>query len=889
LDEELRSHLEMAARDRVERGEKPEEALAAAQREFGNVALVKEVTRRAWGWVWAEQLVQDARYGARSLSRSPAFTLVALLTLALGIGANTAVISIVNAMLFRPRPVAQPERLVELYVGDASHPYRTSSYQDFLTFRQQPDIFSGLAAYNIEQFKLGGAEDVEQVWGEAVSGNYFELLGVNASKGRTFLPEEDQTPGTHPVAVISHGLWQRRFGADPAVIGQTIILNHQSLTVVGIAPPQYTGMIRGLAIEVWVPLMMMPRMMPQPGLALLNSRGNSWLFMVGRLRPGATLEQARARFELISRQLQDAYPEHWREKREGSNEVRENFVTVLPESETRIHPQARSSVYAAIALILVMINLVMLTACMNLAGLLLARALGRRREMAVRLALGAGRGRLIRQLLTESMLLALAAGVAGTLLAMWLTSLLVASMPALPEGVRLSIDLRMDWRVLAYTFGFSSFVGVFFGLVPAMQSSRPDVIAALKDGSEVSTGGYAQSRLRNGLIAAQVALALLLLTGVGLVVRSLQNISPTRLGFDSANLVVAPLVLERQYDRARSQEFYRQLAERTLALPGVRTVSFVDEVPGGLLGRQRSSVGIEGYRPPAGESMEIDYNTISAGYLTAMNIPVVQGRDFNEGDRDGAPCVAVVNESFERRYFAAGRALGKHLTKFESPSDRRRCEIVGVVRDDKVQSLQKEPLPWFAFPLQQSHATGMVMLVHSTGAPESIVPMVRRTVQSLDRNIPVSDVLTLNDSFEPVLFMYRLFGIVVGACGGLAVLLATLGIYGTVSYVVAQRTREIGVRMALGANKQDILGLVIRQGMMRVVYGLGVGLLLALGLTRVLDSSVFGVDLLYGVTTNDPLTFVLVGAVLLLVTLLACYIPARRAAKVDPLIALRAE
>jgi predicted permease len=834
-------------------------------------------------------LLQDLRYAVRTLLKQPGFALIVVVTLAVGVGANTAVFSIVNAMLFRPRPVAQPERLVELYVGDAGSPYQTGSYQDFLIFRNQPEVFSDLAAYNVEQFKLGGADDVEQVWGEAVSGNYFDLLGVSAIKGRTFLPEEDQTPGTHPVAVISHGLWQRRFGADPAVIGQTITLNHQPLTVVGVAPPQYTGMIRGLAIEVWIPLMMVPQLGPQYGIARLHSRGNSWLFMVGRLRPEASLEQARARFDLISRQLRQDYPEHWREKRDGSNEAVDKFVTVLPESETRIHPQLQSSVYAAIALILVMINLVMLIACMNLAGLLLARALGRRREIAVRLALGAGRGRIVRQLLTESVLLALAAGVAGTLLAMWLTNLLVAFIPALPEGVRLAIDLRMDWRVLAYTFGFSFLVGVFFGLVPALQTSRPDVMAALKEGSQVFAGGYAQSRLRNGLIVAQVALALLLLTCVGLAARSLQNISPTRLGFDSVNLVVAPLTLERQYDRARSQEFYRQLAERTLALPGVRTVSFIDVVPGGLLGRQRSSVGIEGYGPSAGESMEIDYNTIGAGYLTAMNIPLVQGRDFDERDRDGAPCVAVVNESFERRYFAGGRALGRHLTKFDSSSSRPSCEIVGVVRDDRVQSLQKEPLPWFAFPLQQSYQTGMVMLVHPAGAPESLVPAVRRTIQSLDRDIPVSDVLTLNDTFKPFLFMYRLFGTVVGACGVLAVLLASMGIYGTVAYVVAQRTREIGIRLALGADGLDILGLMIRQGMIRVVYGLGVGLLLALALTRVLASSMFGVDLLYGVSADDPLTYVLVSAVLLLVTLLACYIPARAATKVDPLVALRYE
>ena len=832
-----------------------------------------------------EILIKDIRYAIRSLVKRPGFTAIAIITLAIGIGANTAVFSIVNALLFRPRAVAEPQRLVELYVGHARSPYETSTYQDFLIFREQPEVFAGLAAYHIEQFKLGGAEDVEQVIGEVVSGNYFEVLGVKAIKGRMFMPEEDRTPGTHPVAVISHGFWQRRFGANPAVIGQTITLNHKSLTVIGIAPPQYTGMLRGLAIEVWVPLMMMPQLRPENGMAFVNGRNSSWLSMVGRLRPGATLKQARARFDLITGQLRDAFPEYWREKREGSNEVREKFVTVLPESETRILPDAYSSVYAAIALILTLINLVLLIACMNLAALLLARGWERRREIAVRLALGAGRGRIVRQLLTESVLLALIAGVAGTLLAMWLTNLLVAFIPALPGGIRLAIDLGIDWRVLTYTFGFSFLVGGFFGLVPALQISRPDVITALKEGSQVATGGYSQSRFRNGLIVAQVSFALVLLVGAGLAMRSLQNISPTRLGFDSGNLVVAPLELETQYDRGRSQEFYRQLEERTRALPGVQSVSFIDELPGGLLGRSNTEVGIEGYK----QRTAIDSNTIGAGYLTAMKIPIVQGRDFNEHDRDGAPCVAVVNEAFVSRYFADGIALGKHLTKVRWKKADESCEIVGVVRDNKFQSLQKEPYPWFAFPLQQSHEQGMTMLVHSTGDPAGLVPAVRRAIRSLDQNIPVADVGTLNDSFKLVLYLYGLFGMVIGACGVLAVLLASLGIYGTIAYGVRQRTREIGIRLALGANRQDILRLMIGQGMRRAIYGLGLGLLLALVLTRVLASSVFEIDLLYGVSASDPLTYGAVAALLMLVTLFACYLPARRATKVDPLVALRYE
>jgi predicted permease len=834
-------------------------------------------------------LWQDLRYGARVLMKQPGFTLIAVLTLALGIGANTAIFSVINAVVFRPRPVAQPERLVELYKSDARHRYQNSAYQDFLIFRDHGEVFSGLAAYSLKTFKLGGVDEMEQVIGEVVSGNYFDLLGVKPSSGRTFLPEEDQTPGSHPVVVIGHGLWRRRFGADPALIGKTITINNQALTVIGVAPPQYTGMFRGLATELWIPVMMMPQLEPQSGMSMLNSRGNSWLFIVGRLKPEATLEQARARIDLIARQLREAYPEGWREKRADSGETLERSMTILPESETRIHPEAQAAAYAFIALALTIVNLVMLIACMNLANLLLSRSTARSKEIAVRLALGAARWRIVRQMLTESVLLAALGGAIGVLLAVWAINAAVASLPALPAGIRLAIDLRLDWRVLLYTLAFSFLVGVLFGLAPALQASRPNVIAALKDGADVFAGARGQSRLRNGLIIAQVALSVVLLAGAGLVMRSVRNLHPINLGFDSLNLVVAPIALEeRQYDRASSQDFYRRLAERTRALPGVRALAFVDYVTNGLE-RSRGSVGIEGYQPGPGEDMQIYTNIIGPGYLTAMNIPIMQGRDFDERDRDGAPCVAVVNESFARRYFAGGQALGKHLTKFVWQQPNQYCEIVGVVRDNKFQSLQKEPLPWYAFALLQSHRTQATMLVHSEGAPENLVPAVRRAIQSLDRTIVTTDVLTLNDTFAPLLYFYRLFGLLVGSCGILAILLAVIGIYGLVAYAVSRRTREIGIRMALGADGLKVLRLIMRQGMILVAYGLSSGLLLALALTQVLTSSIFEITLLNGVSATDPLTFGSIALLLIIVSLLACWIPARRATKVDPMIALRCE
>jgi predicted permease len=837
-----------------------------------------------------KDLWQDARHGARILIKQPGFTVIAIITLALGISANTAVFSIVNAVFFRPRPVAEPERLVELYKSNAHDTYGNPNYHDFLIFREQGEIFSGLAAYSLRAFKLGGADETEQIIGEAVSGNYFDLLGVRAFRGRTFSPEEDQTPGSHPVVVIGHGLWRRRFGADPALIGKTITINNQAMTVIGVAPPQYTGMTRMLATEVWLPIMMLPQLEPGAGMSLLNSRGKLWLFIVGRLKPEVTLEQARARFDLIARQLREAYPEDWLQKNVESGETLERSITILPESETRIPREMQPPAYALIGLTLTIINLVLLIACMNLANLLLARATTRSKEIAVRLAVGANRWRIVRQLLTESVLLSALAGTTGILLTMWLMSTLTASLPALPEGMRFTIDLRLDWRVMLYTLIFSFMVGVLFGLAPALQASRPDVIAALKDGAESFAGARRQSRLRNGLIVTQVALSVVLLAGAGLVLRSVRNIQPINLGYDSLNLVVAPIRLDGQkYDHARSQEFYRQLAERTRVLPGVRSVTYMNFTPLPGLFLSSSTVGIEGYHPGPGEDMALSSNNIGPGYLTAMNIPITQGRDFDERDRDGAPCVAVVNEALARRYFADGRALGKHLTKFGGNQPDQLCEIVGIVRDNKFQSLRREPLPWFAFALLQSTSTQATMLVHSQGAPENLVPAVRRTIQSLDKAIVVTDVRTLNDTFAPLLYFYSLFGLLVGACGLLAILLAVIGIYGLVAHAVSRRTREIGIRMALGADRKKILRLVMRQGMILVSYGLSAGLLLALALTRLLTSSIFVIPLLFGVSATDSLTFGSITLLLISVALLACWIPARRATTVDPMVALRCE
>jgi predicted permease len=841
-----------------------------------------------------ETLFNDLRYGAKMLWKNKGVTVVAVVSLAVGIGANTAIFSMVNSLLLRPRPVSKPEQLVELYTGELQHPYETTSYPSYLDFRARNDVFTGLAAYGISQFKLGGMNQVEQVWGEAVSGNYFDVLGVPAHKGRTFAAEEDLVPGRNPVVVISYGLWQRRFDSDPALIGKTVTVNNQELTVIGIAPPQYTGMLRGLASEVWIPTMMMPLLEPNKGQTLLGSRGSRWVLLVGRLKPDATLAQARARFDLLSREMQATHPEEWKSKwPPESGAVRELFVSVLPESETRVHPDMQTSVYALAGLLVVIVNLVLVIACMNLASMLLARALVRRKEIAVRLALGASRTRIIRQLLTESVLLSLIAGAAGLVFAVWLLDLVLAFMPALPEGIRIALDLRLDWHVPVYAIAFSTITGVLFGLAPALHSSKADVSTVLKDDSSAFTGRYRKSRVRQSLVVAQVAFSLLLLIGAGLVLRSLEKVRPTRLGFSSDNVLVAPVVLdETQYDRGKSQEFFRQLSERVSSLPGVQAASLVDRVLGGFMGSARRSTEIEGYQASAGEDMQIDFAMVGPNYFTNMKVPFAKGRDFDDRDRDGAPCVAIVNETFAQRYFSGiGSPLGKHLAKFgRGPKEpKQMCEIVGVIHDNQWQSLEKVVRPFYFLALQQSEQRRMTLLVSSAGDPASLIQPVRRAIQQLDPNMPVNDVQTLREYFSVGLYPFRLLGVVMGACGVMALLLATVGIYGVVSYSVAQRQREVGIRIALGALQRDILRMVVGQGMILVGYGLGAGLLLGLVLTRVLTSSLFDTELLFGVTATDSLTFAGVTALLAFVALVACYVPARRATKVNLLVALRYE
>lgn len=816
---------------------------------------------------------QDLRYGARMLLKQPGFTLILVLTLALGIGANGVIFSLVNALLLRPLPVEKPHELAAVFTSDfSSGEFGASSYPDYAAFRDRNQSFSGLALYMPQPLSLNVDEANERVFGEIVSGNYFAVLGLRPALGRGFLPEEDQKPGTSPVAIVSHKLWQARFGGDATIIGRNIKLNGQPFTIVGVAPEKYQGLMRGIAVDWWVPAMMMDQL--SPGNQYLTERGNRGMMVMGRLKPGVTLAQAQADFNNIAAQLYKEWPQAW-----GNIRRQGRSVSVLPESQSRVLPQARMPLMIFAALLLSVVGLVLLIACANIANLLLARAAARRREIAVRLALGAGRWRLIRQLLTESILLALLGGAAGLMLAVWGTDLLMAFKPPVP--IPLEINLPLDWRVIGFLSGLSLLTGVVFGLVPALAASRPEVVSALKDDSNASGS---RGRLRGALVIVQVAVSALLLICAGLFLRSLQNASSIDPGFDADNLLAMSMDLQLQgYDEARGQQFSTQLLERVRALPGVVSASLTETLPLGFGGR--SGITIEGYNTQQGEDMEVHNSTVAPGYFETLRIAMQQGRTFDAQDQANAPGAVIVNEAFARRYWPGQNALGKRIQmgSGDGTDNAPYLTVVGVTKDGKYNSLGEEATPFFYRAATQAYVSTPTLLVRTQSNPTNALATVRSAVEALDKNLPLYDVKTMRQHLGIALLPARLAGSALGIFGLLALLLAAAGLYGVMANVVAGRTREIGIRMALGADALAVLRLILQQGMRLVLIGLGLGLAAALAVTHLLKS------LLFGVSTTDPLTFAGIAVLLTAVALLACWIPARRATKVDPMIALRCE
>ncbi len=810
-----------------------------------------------------ESVIKDIRYGFRNLIKRPGFTLIAIITLALGIGANTAIFSLISTVLLRPLPVSHPEQIVEVYgTRHQGADYTLQSYLNYKDYRERNNVFSGLSTYRFAPMSVSHDGRNERVWGFEVSGNYFDMLGIRPHLGRYFLSEEDQTPGSHPVAVITYACWQKRF-ASQNVIGQSLRINGVPFTIVGVAAQGFSGTEVAYLPEVFVPTMMAQQI--EPGSTWLDGRNDDNLFVLGRLKPGVSVAQAESALTTITQQLGKEHP--------AENEGR--GVRLL--TPGLFLPDIRNSVVSFSGVLMGVVALVLLLACVNLANLLLARATERRKELAIRLAIGAGRARIVRQLVTEAVMLSLAGGLAGLVAATWITGL-VSSMK-FPGDLPLVIDLRVDWRVMAFAFGISLATGIAFGLLPALQASRPDLIPALKN--EKSMAGFRRSRLRNALVVVQVALSLVLLICAGLVVRSLQAAQKTRPGFNPENAVTLSFDLGLQgYTEEKGRAFQKDLLRRAQSLPGLHSVALVSPLPLSL-DYSYTTIYVEG-QPVTGTAdlpSAVPYE-ISPDYFRAMEIPL-RGRDFTEREDQTESRVAIVNETFARRFFPGRDAIGGRFNL--SGPDKPFWQVVGVAGDGKYNSLGEAPQAAFYRPLLRDYPSSAALVARTTADPKATIAGLRGELQALDSTLPTYDVRTLTEHMDAPLFPYRMAAVVLGSFGVLAVVLAAIGIYGVMSYVVAGRTREVGVRVALGAARSDVLLLIMKQGMSLALIGLAAGLLMGFGVARLI------VKLLFGVNPTDPVTFVGVFVLLGLVAALACYLPARRATKVDPLVALRYE
>lgn len=815
-------------------------------------------------------IMHSLKFAFRQLLKNPGFTVVAVLTLALGIGANTAIFSVVDQLLVRPLPVNEPDRLV--LIGQArrdGQPDFDFNYPLFRDYQRGNTVFSQLAASSELDVGLGTGGATERRRALAVSGNYFTLLGVEPALGRTFAVNEGVEVDDAPVVVLSHGLWQRQFGADPQVIGRHVTVNASPFTIIGVAPREFAGTSRASAPDLYLAITMYGSLTGplQGGEHPLRTRFFTWLSMMGRLRDGVTLDQAQVAMTTLAQQVRAATPAN----------TSTNLV-VLPGAQGFSHEL--NDARLPMNLLLVTAALVLLIACANLANLQLARATGRTREVAIRLALGAGRGRIVRELLGESVLLACGGGVLGMVVAVWLVAVFGRFRPA---NATIELGSGLDLRVLLFAFGVSVLTGVLFGLAPALRASRPQLVPELKGGMGATEPRVSRWNLRGALVVLQVALSLLVLVSAGLCVRSLRNLRQLEPGFEPSRVVLMSLDLGlNNYSRPQAREFYVRLIERVRTLPGIEAASLALTTPLSGSAPGMSVERVEGYQPGPGERPVGDFNIVAGDYFRAVGVPIRQGRDFSAADSAKGPAVVVVNEAFARRYWPGQDAVGKRLWQ-HGPDGGVATEVVGVVGSTPNRRLTDSPRPAFFFPLTQKPEAAMTLVVRTGLEPAGTIGLLRELVKSLDSNVPVFGVRTLAEQKDGSLALQRMAATLLGGFGLLALLLAALGIYGVLAYSVSRRTREIGVRLALGAQVGDVLRLVLRRGLGLTGMGLALGLLAALATTRLLGGFLFGIQPL------DPVTIGTVITLLALVALLACWLPARRATCVDPMVALRAE
>ena len=801
-----------------------------------------------------EALIQDVRYGIRTLLKQPGFTAIAVIALALGIGANTAIFSVVNAVLLRPLAFDEPDRLVMVWekrmaLGRVRNP---ASPPDFVDWKAQNSVFEDMAAYSNEGFNITGGNEPEWIQGVATSPGFFSVLRAQPKLGRAFLSGEDQ-PGSEPVVIISNGLWQRRFASNPDIVGKTVSLNDRSRTVVGVMPADLV--FPNSDVDVWVPLVLGPEQM--------SNRGSHFLNIIARLKPGVTLDQARSDMDTIAAQLEQQYPQ-------VNTGHGANVFSLYEEVVGNVRP--------ALLILLGAVGFVLLIACANVANLLLARAAVRQKEIAIRTALGAGRARIVRQLLTESVLLALVGGTLGVLLALWgLDLLLAVSADSIPRVKEINLDM---W-VLAFTLLISLATGLIFGLVPALQASKPDLNESLKEGGRAASASIHRNRVRSLFVVVEVAVCLVLLIGAGLMIKSFVRLLDVNPGFNAENVLTMAVSLSGSKYREASQQkaFFQQSLERIASAPGVKGAATVLGVPvsGGFGSRY---FRIEGRPPqPAGQGHNANVNAASGDYFRTMGIPLIQGREFDERDVKGSPEVVIINQQMARQFWPDEDPIGQRMTVGNEPWRT----IVGVVGDVRQSGLEAEPRPEFFYPFFQVEFSSGTFVVRTSGNPNAMIAALRSEVQAVDKDQPLFRVRTMDEVLAQSVARRRLVMLLFGIFGGVALVLAAVGLYGVMRYSVTQRTREIGIRMALGAARGDVTRLVVGQGMTLTLVGVGIGLAASFFLTRLMAS------LLYGVSAADPVTFALVSLFLIGVALGASFVPARRATKVDPMVALRHE
>lgn len=863
LAEEMRLHLEERTEELMRQGLGRKEAGQAARRAFGNSTLLEERSREVWQLPTLESIWADLRFALRQLKKSPGFAITVIVSMTLGLGANTTIFTFVNGLLFLPPAVTDSRSIVEVMEHNAKasgiESYLPFSYPGYALLRDHNRTLSGFAAFDGDPRPVSWSNSGQgqMVYGQLVSSNFFSVLGVDPALGRAFQADEDKAGPGEPTVMISYSFWQRRLAADPSCIGKSLVLNGTSYTIVGVTPPGFTGILVGSRPDFWTPLAMSPTLTHDP--ERLTGNTSYWLLGLGRLKPGISANEAQTDLSVLTRSLPPTGP-HAPEM-----DASAFAVELVPKPY-------RGYVIAFTGMLMAVVGLVLLIACANAANLVLARAITRRRELAVRSALGAGRWRIVRQALTESLLLSMAGGAGGLLLTYWSVPMLLNLKPA---TIPLFIQAPLDWRVFLFALAASLLSGIVFGVVPALRSTRGDLLPALKD--EKQFAGPHRSWLRGTLVVAQIAVCLVLLISAGLCVRSLLNARSIDPGFNAHDIVVAQLDAgSLGYSEPQGRQFYRQLLERVGALPGVRSASLAGSLP---LGTEHSvhGVQIDGFSPPPGEE-SIPIQTLEAGpgFFSTMGIPVLNGRGFLPEDLHPGPDAVVINQTMAQRYWPNRNPIGQHFK-----DGKASLEIVGVVKTGKYRSLGEDPQAFMYRPLDYSARAFLVARCDS--GEQAVLEEIRRVIQDLDPNVVPVEMESISQYMALPLFAAHTTGLLLAVFGSVALLLATIGLSGVVSYSISQRTNEIGVRMALGADRAAVVRVILRQGMRLTAIGIAIGIGLSLAATRLLA------DLLYGIKPADPATYAAVSLLLAVIALASCYFPARRAASTDPMTALRAD